>query len=95
MSSITKVEQISEVLHQKYLAQLREHLFVGGMPEAIKIAIEEGLDEVPAIHEQILETYQSDFVKYAKKSHLLKIQKVFRYLYLNPCKKLKYSNISS
>jgi predicted AAA+ superfamily ATPase len=95
MSSITKLEQISEVLHQKCLAQLKEYLFVGGMPEAIKIAIEEGLDEVPAIHEQILETYQSDFVKYAKKSHLLKIQKVFRYLYLNPCKKLKYSNISS
>lgn len=50
---------------------------------------------MPPIHDQIIETYQNDFVKYGKKSHLLKMQKVFRYLYLNPCKKIKYSSISS
>lgn len=47
------------------------------------------------IHSQIIETYQNDFIKYAKKSHLIKIQKVFRHIYLNPCTKIKYSNISS
>ncbi len=95
MAIFTKTMQISEAFHQKCLEQLKEYLFVGGMPEAVMVSIEEGLDAVPQVHEQIIETYQSDFVKYAKKTHLLKIQKVFRYLYLNPCKKIKYSNISA
>lgn len=86
--------ELSDQLHQKGLQLLREYLFVGGMPEAIKSSIAAGIDSVPAIHAQILQTYQADFVKYTRKNHLNKIQKVFRYIFMNPCQKIKYVNIS-
>jgi len=94
LQTIESTQQISLALHEKCLVLFKEFLFVGGMPEAVKMACEESLEQVSQVHELILETYQNDFVKYSKKSHLLKIQKVFRYLYLHPCKKIKFSNIS-
>lgn len=95
LQSITHVDQITEGFHEKCISLLKEYFFIGGMPEAVKTCIESGIEIVPQIHAQIIEAYQNDFVKYARKSHLLKIQKVFRHLYLNPCSKIKYSNISS
>lgn len=95
IQSITHLNQISESFHEKCVGLLKEYFFIGGMPEAIKVSIDSGFEVTSQIHSQIIETYQSDFVKYAKKSHLSKIQKVFRHVYLNPCTKIKYSNISS
>lgn len=92
--SFNQLDKISDDFHKKGLELIREFLFIGGMPEAVANYIENGIDSVASIHAQILQTYQTDFVKYAKKSHLDKIQKVFRYSFLNPCKKIKYSNIS-
>ena len=69
---------------KKCIKLLKEYLFVGGMPEAVKLASENELGEIPRIHEQIVETYKNDFVKYTKKNHLVKIQKVFQHIYLNP-----------
>jgi hypothetical protein len=93
--SLTDLKLISESFHEKCIVLLKEYFFIGGMPEAVKASIDSGFEVIPHIHAQILETYQNDFVKYAKKKHLSKIQKVFRHLYLNPCSKIKYSNISS
>lgn len=84
----------SSTLHEHACNLLREYLFVGGMPEVVQAFITNGMDSVSEIHAQLLQTYQDDFVKYAKKSHLQKIQKVFRYILLNPCQKIKYANIS-
>lgn len=94
LKSMESFKPLSQELHEKASNLLREYLFVGGMPEAIKTFIELGIEHVPEIHSQILQAYQADFVKYAKKSHLDKIQKVFRYAFLNPCQKIKLSNIS-
>lgn len=70
-------------------------MFIGGMPEAISKSLESSMEEVSIVHSQILQTYQADFVKYAKKNHLQKIQSVFRYTFLHPCQKIKLSNISN
>lgn len=64
------------------------------MPEAIQHSIDLSIEAASPIHSQILQTYQADFVKYAKKSHLQKIQKVFRYIFLHSCQKVKWTNIS-
>jgi predicted RecB family endonuclease len=40
------------------------------MPEAVTTFIEHGIDSAAPIHSQILQTYQTDFVKYAKKTKL-------------------------
>lgn len=94
ISKLKKTEDLTKEIHQKGIDLLREFMYIGGMPEAIKQAVSNSIEEVASIHSQILQTYQDDFIKYAKKSHLQKIQNVFRYVFLNPCKKIKFTNIS-
>ncbi len=94
ISTLTNPDQITENFHQRGLQLLREFMFIGGMPEAQKINLESGVEATSVVHSQLLETYKADFVKYAKKTHLQKIQKVFRYVYLHPCQKIKWANIS-
>jgi predicted AAA+ superfamily ATPase len=94
LSKIKNLDEISDSLHNQCVELLREFYFVGGMPEAILTSIGEDFERVANVQENILSTYQNDFVKYAKKSALVTIQKVFKYIYLHPCRKIKYSNIS-
>ncbi len=80
--------------HKKLLNRQREYLFVGGMPEAVQIFIDEGsLTEVTAVHRSIADTYQDDFAKYARQKDLVLLQQVFRYIPRGLGKKVKYSNI--
>lgn len=101
LAKLKNVDQISASLHKQCKELLREFFFVGGMPEAVMSTLIEHQDsdsktreETSRIQSNILSTYQNDFVKYAKKTHLQTIQKVFKYIYLNSCSKIKYSNIS-
>ena len=81
--------------HQRFLRYQREYMFVGGMPEAVKTYIEtQSADEVQDIHRSILDTYIDDFAKYAKKSELVRLQKIFRSIPLVQGEKIKYSNVS-
>ncbi len=81
--------------HRKLLKRQREYLFVGGMPEAVQIYVEDrSLVDVSSIHRSIADTYQDDFSKYAKHKNLALMQKVFRYIPRSLGKKLKYSNVS-
>ncbi|OFZ16570.1 MAG: hypothetical protein A2X86_12300 [Bdellovibrionales bacterium GWA2_49_15] len=95
LQEIRDVKEISDSLHEQCTQLLREFYFVGGMPEAVLAAKDDDFDDVGKIQSNILSTYQSDFVKYAKKADLATIQKVFRYIYLHPSRKIKYANISS
>ncbi|OFZ46018.1 MAG: hypothetical protein A2381_00470 [Bdellovibrionales bacterium RIFOXYB1_FULL_37_110] len=94
IAKINSPEQITLEFHKKGLELLKEYLFIGGMPEAVFVSTQKSIEQVSRIHAQIMQTYQADFVKYAKKNHLVKIQHVFKYLFTNPCIKIKYSNIS-
>jgi predicted AAA+ superfamily ATPase len=94
LMAIKNIDEVTESLHLKSIELLREYYFTGGMPEAVLAALDKSFDEVEKVHSNILSTYQSDFVKYAKKSNLTTIQKVFKYIFLHPCQKIKYSNIS-
>jgi predicted AAA+ superfamily ATPase len=94
IEKIKSLDEINEGLHNKGIQLLREYMFCGGMPEALQQMALGNIEEVSIIQSQILQAYQSDFVKYSKKSHLQKIQKIFRYVFLNPCQKIKFSNIS-
>ena len=95
LHEIGDVKEISDSLHKQCIKLLREFYFVGGMPEAILAAKDDDFDNVGKIQSNILNTYQSDFVKYTKKADLFTIQKVFKYIYLHPCQKIKYTNIST
>lgn len=88
-------EGIPESGHLRLLEMLRLYYFVGGMPEAVAQYCEtQNLISIQRIHESIMTSFYNDFSKYGKSRQLL-LTKVFPYLGMNPCSKIKYSNISS
>ena len=81
--------------HLKLQEKLREYMYVGGMPDAVKLYGESGsLQDVQEIQRSICETYQDDFAKYARQKDLALLQKIFRSLPTIAGQKVKYSNIS-
>jgi len=87
-------EEIPLAAHKKLLNRQREYLFVGGMPEAVQLFIDEdSLTEVTTVQRSIADTYQDDFAKYAKQKDLVLLQQVFRYIPRGLGKKVKYSNM--
>ena len=65
-------------LSQKYIDLLRQHYYVGGMPEAVASYIEgKGLNAVRKIHKDILAGYRKDFSKHAPKKEVPRIEMVW------------------
>lgn len=87
-------EEIPMAAHKKLLNRQREYLFVGGLPEAVQVFVDEGsLTAVTAVQRSIADTYQDDFAKYAKQKDLVLLQQIFRYIPRSLGKKVKYSNM--
>ena len=90
-----RFEVIPKMAHQRLLGRLREYLFIGGMPEAIVEYIETGsLSEVQEVQRSIVETYQDDFSKYANRTELVRLQRIFGQIPRNIGRKIKYVNLS-
>lgn len=79
--------------HNLLLQHLRNYILVGGMPEAVLCFLEDGFQSVQSSHASILQTYQTDFSKYATKAELLRINKVFSYVPAGIGEKFKYVNV--
>ena len=83
------------LIHQRLLELLRLYLFVGGMPEAVRVYSEsENLPAVAAVHAGIVDTWRDDFPKYAARRDLTRMLRVFQYAARHPGRKVKYSNVS-
>lgn len=83
-------------LHQKLIQRQREFLLVGGMPEAVATFCDtKSLAAVQHIQENIVATFQDDFVKYARsKTDVIRLQKLFRYIPATVGNKMIYSTFS-
>ena len=67
----------------------------GGMPEAIEIYLATGdLTQALQTHHSILDTYENDFNKYATRTALQRLRRVYRYVPAAIGEKFKYSNIN-
>jgi uncharacterized protein len=87
-------ETFPQSAHDRLLDALREFLMVGGMPEAVRVFLEQrDLSAVFEIHDSIVQTYRDDFSKYATGAELARLQRVMDYLGRHVCEKVKYSNI--
>ena len=65
--------------HRRLGQRLREYLLVGGLPEAVLAYRESGSPvEVTAVHRSIASTYEDDFAKYARRTPLARLQRLFR-----------------
>ena len=66
LNTVDPATALPEIAHRKALEELRDYLFCGGMPAAVKFLAE---DQDPAacrrVHLSILQTYRQDFAKYA------------------------------
>lgn len=81
--------------HRNLLGRYRQFLFVGGMPEAVQTFVETGsLESVSLIHRSIIDTYDDDFAKYARRGDLVLLQRLFRQIPRQVGKKMKYVNYS-
>ncbi|MBU4479335.1 MAG: AAA family ATPase [Candidatus Omnitrophica bacterium] len=85
-----------DVVHQKLMDLLRIYLIVGGMPAVVKEYLENrNFLNCRRIQNSLLQTYRSDFGKYAKTSEHKYLQKVFDEAPRLVGSRVKYSNIDS
>ena len=76
---ISKQFDIMTAIHEKYIGLLRQYLFVGGMPEAVKEYVETGgLNAVRQIQQSILSGYARDFSKHAPSDQVPRIERVWQ-----------------
>lgn len=71
-------DSIIKVAKEKYITLLKQYLFVGGMPEAVRsFAKNKNFDDVRDIQIQILEGYRQDFSKYTEARSVARITSVW------------------
>ncbi|PIV53232.1 MAG: hypothetical protein COS17_04880 [Elusimicrobia bacterium CG02_land_8_20_14_3_00_37_13] len=86
--------EIENSIHQKLMTLIREYLIVGGMPAAVKSYIDtKDFTQAGRIQNALLQTYRSDFGKYAKYSEQKYLQKVFEKVPQLIGERVKYAKI--
>ncbi|MBI5797160.1 MAG: DUF4143 domain-containing protein [Planctomycetes bacterium] len=89
-------DSIEDVIHKKLLELLRIYLIIGGMPAALEEYLSSNdLMNCLRIQTALLQTYRSDFGKYAKISQHKYLQKVFDTAPRMVGQRIKYSNIDT
>ena len=94
LSDVKLKDSIDDVIHKKLLELLRIYIIVGGMPAALtEYLSSKDLMNCQRIQTALLQTYRSDFGKYAKISQHKYLQKVFDAAPRMAGQRIKYSNI--
>lgn len=87
-------EPISQPVHNQILSILGEYIAIGGMPGVVSCWVEKNdPTRCFALQHALIDTYQQDFVKYAKNNQIKHVQAVFNNIPQQLGKKFKYSNI--
>lgn len=82
--------------HRHLFEALRRFFMVGGMPEVTEAWLETGsAEEVARLQASIMNTYRDDFAKYASRTDLSLIRRVFDWVPARAGDKVIYSHISS
>jgi len=82
-------------VHERLLTHLREYFLIGGMPAVLRsYAEKKSFLECQTILLNLLETYRSDFPKYATKAEYRHLQIFFEKAPGLVCKNFKYTHIS-
>lgn len=87
---------VEDAIHQKLMDYFRDYLLVGGLPAAVERWIDtHSPAAVNEVHQNLLNTYSDDFMKYAGRIPVDRLQKVFRFIPRALGKKFKYANVDS
>ncbi|MCK4764242.1 MAG: ATP-binding protein [Candidatus Aminicenantes bacterium] len=88
-------EPLPEALHNQLNREMRNYTLIGGMPEVAANFLEHGeLAKCLNIQTGLIETYRSDFHKYARRHQVKYIRKVFEAVPVQLGNKFKYANVS-
>lgn len=88
-------DALPQSVHAKLAEQQREYMLVGGMPEAVLTFQQTGsYQEVQEVHRSIIDSFSDDFAKYARKTDLVRLQRLLRGIPRRVGSKVKYSHFS-
>lgn len=91
---ISLLDQTSPAIHERLMELLRHYFLLGGMPMVVAEYLESGsFQRARQLQGFILETYQQDFGKYARKTEHRYLQKLFEQAPLLACHPFKYSKV--
>jgi len=91
----TKPEKLPDSIHAMLLDSLRQYMYLGGMPESVKIWREtHSMAEVFDIQLNLVETYRQDFSKYATYTDKRILNHTFSAVAKNIGHQIKYTQIS-
>jgi predicted AAA+ superfamily ATPase len=96
LDNISLQQPIEPFIHEQLLLLLREYFLIGGMPSVVHSFLQKrSFLECQTILAGLLETYRSDFPKYATKAQYRHLQILFERAPGLVGKHFKYSHISS
>ncbi|MCC2625968.1 MAG: hypothetical protein K0R14_1841 [Burkholderiales bacterium] len=79
LENINEPKNIPLIFHNELLEQLKRYFYIGGMPEAVFVYIEnQDFNLVREVHQEILRSYELDFSKHAPKNQVMKITEVWQ-----------------
>jgi hypothetical protein len=94
LESFTLYSRPDEVQHKMFLHLVRRYLLIGGMPDAIKSSIEDAsLLECVKVQNRLLQSYESDFGKYAPHTKHGLLHLIFQKAPSLVAQNLKYSRL--
>ena len=95
LENVTLQQPFELFIHEQLLLHLREYFLIGGMPSVVRSYLENGsFLECQTILTGLLETYRSDFPKYATSTQYTYLQSLFGKAPGLICNTFKYSHIS-
>ncbi|MCE3237311.1 MAG: hypothetical protein K0R24_292 [Gammaproteobacteria bacterium] len=99
LSAIEKVsveKPLNASLHEKANQLFKEFVIVGGMPEAVSTWVKtHSLEAIAEVHNNLMNTYQDDFMKYAGRLSITHLEKVLHAIPRLLTKKFVYSHVDS
>ena len=88
-------QKLPEAIHKQLLSFVRDYTIIGGMPEVVqKYSATQNVQECQKIQTSLIETYQKDFIKYAKRSQIKYLRHLFEAIPLQLGNKFVYRHIS-
>lgn len=95
LNDVTLQRPLEPFIHEQLLIHLREYFLIGGMPSVVHCFLEKkSFLECQIVLASLLETYRSDFPKYATKTQYKNLQTFFERVPGLVSNHFKYSHIS-
>lgn len=81
IEKLETIEKLPEIILNKLILEYRRYLVCGGMPDAVCAMLEnQGMENVDAVLQDILDLYELDFAKYAEPREIPRIHAIWHSL---------------